>query len=103
MVPAAATFPHSQPSYCRKFTTATGAVVASMRVRIRAKKKSFQEKRKQKIAVAASPGAASGRLIRKKACQTPAPSICAASSSDRGVALKKLRIIQMTSERLKVR
>ena len=48
---------------------ATGAVVASVRVRIRAKKKSFQENRKHRIAVAARPGPVMGRMILVKPCQ----------------------------------
>jgi hypothetical protein len=47
-----------------KLTTATGAVMASVRVRIRAKKKSFQANRKQRIAVAARPGPESGSMMR---------------------------------------
>src|SRR5262249_10222447 len=64
MVPPAAMRPHSQPSEFMKFTTATGAVIASVRVRIRAKKKSFQANRKQRMAVAARPGPESGRMMR---------------------------------------
>ncbi len=58
---------------------------------------------KQSTAVAARPGAASGRAIRTKAPQTLQPSIQAASSSCRGTPSKKVCIIQITRARLKVR
>src|SRR5271156_278528 len=102
-VPAAAIFPHSHPSYCMKLTIATGAVIALVRVRIRAKKKSFHERMKQRIVVAAKPGTESGKVIFRKACQMPHPSVHAASSRDCGTPSKKAVIVQMTSGRLKVR
>jgi hypothetical protein len=101
--PPAAILPHSQPSYCMKLTIATGAVMAFVRVRMRAKKKSFHDRMKHSTAVAARPGAASGSVMRKNAPQTLQPSIQAASSSARGTLSKKVCIIQMTSARLKVR
>ena len=58
---------------------------------------------KQITAVAARPGADSGSVTRRKASQTPQPSIQAASSSSRGTLSKNGCIIQMTSARLKVR
>src|SRR5438477_516824 len=64
-----------------KFTTATGAVIAWVRVRISAKKKSFHAYRKHRMAVAARPGADSGSTTRRNPCPRPAPSIQAACSS----------------------
>jgi hypothetical protein len=58
---------------------------------------------KHSTAVAASPGAVSGRATRQKACQTPQPSIQAASSSEAGTASKKVCMSQITIARLKVR
>ncbi len=52
--------------------------------------------------VAAKPGAASGKAMRRKALHTPQPSIHAASSNDRGTAAKNPRIDQITSARLNV-
>ena len=101
--PAAAILPHSHPSYCMKFTMATGAVIACVRVRISAKKKSFHDRMKHSTPVAATPGAASGSAMRRNAPQIEQPSIHAASSSSRGTLSKKLCIIQITSARLNVR
>jgi hypothetical protein len=61
---------HSKPAYCMKLTIATGAVIASVRVRISAKKKSFHDRMKHRMAVAAGPGAASGSVTRVKAPHT---------------------------------
>jgi hypothetical protein len=56
-----------------------------------------------KIAVVARPGADRGSAILRKAPVTPAPSMYAASSSERGTPSKNARIIQITRERLNVR
>ena len=55
------------------------------------------------LAVAAIPGAASGRTILTKAEMREAPSIIAASSSSTGMSRKKPRIIQIVNGRMKLR
>jgi hypothetical protein len=54
-------------------------------------RKSFHAERKAKMASAASTGCDSGRMIREKTCQGPAPSMRAASSSSRGIVRKNWR------------
>lgn len=56
----------------------------------RANISSPQEKRKEYIATAASPGRTKGRATRQKAWKRPHPSIRAASSKSRGTSWKKL-------------
>jgi hypothetical protein len=53
--------------------------------------------------VAASPGPDIGSTIFLKVCHIVAPSIHAASSSERGQESKNERISHATSDRLKVR
>ena len=77
--------------------------MALVRVRISAKKKSFHDRMKHRIPVAARPGVDSGMTTRRNVPQMPHPSIQAASSSERGTPAKKLRMVQITSARLKVR
>ena len=58
-----------------------------------AKKNSFQAKMEQISAVAAMPGATTGRMTSVIVRRSGAPSICAASSSSPGTSRKNERII----------
>src|SRR3954453_23901154 len=73
----------------------TGIVLAFSNARRDAKKYSFQEKMKRRMPVAASPGTESGRTMRQNVVSQLAPSTSDDSSSSRGRALKKSRMIQM--------
>jgi len=53
--------------------------------------------------VVARPGLERGSVTRAKAWSGPARSMAAASSSERGIPSKNVRIIHITSDRLKVR
>ena len=50
--------------------------------------KSFHAKMKTRIAAVKTPGAASGRMIRRNAWNGVAPSTCAASSRSHGISRK---------------
>ena len=63
MTPAALISSHRSPRSVRKFTSPTGSVTASRRVRISEKRNSFQVRMKQKIDEVRMPGAAIGRTI----------------------------------------
>jgi len=63
-----------------------GSVCASLNVSRMAKAYSFQAKIKQKMAVAAMPVAAWGKMILKKALMREYPSTMAASSYSRGIS-----------------
>ena len=56
-----------------------------------------------KIVAAATPGAASGRMIRIIACTRVAPSTSAASSSSRGILVRYARSIQVQNGTVKIR
>src|SRR3970282_864418 len=71
--------------------TATGRVCALVAVRMSAKRNSFQEKMKTKIAVTTNPGAARGSAMRRNAENQEQPSTSALSSSSRGISLKNPR------------
>jgi len=75
---------------------------ADVEVKVRANKNSFQAKMKTKIAVVNIPGAARGRVTRKKVPNKLDPSTQAAFSNSDGISLKKLVKIQMVKGRVKV-
>ena len=64
--------------------------VRSRTVRIEAAKTSFQEITKAKMAVAARPGRASGRITLQKAWKRVQPNTQAASSYSRGMPMNRL-------------
>ena len=64
-----------------KPTRNTGTVAAWVAVRLTAKKNSFQAKMQQISAVAARPGATTGKITSRTVRRSGAPSISAASSS----------------------
>src|SRR3954469_4132179 len=57
--------------------------------------KSFQAMKNAMIAVVKTPGAASGTITLRKACQVVAPSTCAACSISQGISRKNADIVQM--------
>ena len=92
--------PHSIPIGVIKEAAITGRVCVFEPVKMRAYKNSFQEYRRQKIAVVASPGADKGSVIRQSTPTLPQPSMIAACSSSRGIVAKKLRINRRVKGRL---
>src|SRR5207245_9479683 len=50
--------------------------------------KSFQQKKKTRMAAVNTPGAASGMMTFRNACQAVAPSTCAACSISHGISRK---------------
>ena len=70
-------------------TMATGKSCVSVKVSVKAKKKSFQPKMMQNIPATTNPGRALGRITRQKVVIGLQPSIHAISSSPRGTPLKK--------------
>src|ERR1700744_434876 len=73
-VAAAASWAKYSPSEEMKPTRKTGTVAAWVAVRLTAKKNSFQEKIEQISAVAASPGATTGRITSVTVRRRGAPS-----------------------------
>jgi hypothetical protein len=63
--------------------------ISGLLIAISGHRKSFHAERNAKMASAAS--TESGRMIREKTCQGPAPSMRAASSSSRGMVRKNWR------------
>src|SRR3954463_6194483 len=57
--------------------------------------KSFQAMKNAMIAVVKTPGAASGTITFRNACQVVAPSTCAACSISQGISRKNADIVQM--------
>src|SRR3990172_5975232 len=102
-VPDAAMRPHNTDLLVINEVMIIGSVRAPRPVRITAYKNSFQQYRKARMAVAAIPGIASGRLTRTNAPKREQPSIMAASSSSTGTSSKKPIIIQVLSGIVKVR
>ena len=75
-------------------TIATGSNWVWVKVRVKAKKKSFQPKITQNIPATTSPGIELGRITRKNAPIGVQPSIIAISSSSLGIPAKKSIITQ---------
>src|SRR5687768_1325397 len=92
--PAALITPHLI-SYCvTRPAIPTGNVIdASVCVSTSANRNSFQETIRQNTAVAARPGATSGKIGRASAPMRESPSTIAASSKSRGTSAKNPRII----------
>ena len=67
------------------------------------KTKSFQAKKNVRIAAVNTPGAASGTMTRRKACQEVAPSTWAACSISQGISRKKADRVQIANGRVKDR
>src|SRR4029453_11060455 len=87
-----------------KKASAAGTVrERSVEVSAIANRKSFQQKKKVRMAVVNTPGAARGTITLRNACQGVAPSTCAACSSSHGIWRKKAAIVQMASGRANVR
>ncbi len=59
--------------------------------------KSFQQKKNVRIAAVKTPGAASGTITFRNACQVVAPSTCAACSISHGISRKNADSVQMAS------
>src|SRR3546814_5772397 len=76
---------------------ATGAVTALKLVRTRGTRKAFHVSMNEMMPTATSPGATSGRTMRKKDPVKPHPSRSAASTSSLGTFLRKPRMTQTTS------
>src|SRR5262249_25651203 len=76
--------------YAKKEVVPSGIARMSVEfMNVSAKKTSFHDSKKMYMAVAASPGSASGSVTRQSAPSLDDPSIIAASSSSAGTALKK--------------
>src|SRR5690349_9719469 len=60
---------------------------------------SFQAKKKVRIAAVKTPGAASGTITLRNACQEVAPSTCAACSISHGISRKNADSVQIDSGR----
>src|SRR4051794_31009134 len=87
-----------------KNDSAAGTVRArSVDVSDVASRNSFQQKKKVRIAVVKTPGAASGMMTLRNACHDVAPSTCAACSISQGICRKKADIVQIESGRANVR
>ena len=65
------------------------------------KTKSFQAKKKVRIAAVKTPGAASGTITLRNACHEVAPSTWAACSISHGISRKKAVRVQMASGSVK--
>src|SRR5690606_10491882 len=63
------------------------------------KTKSFQAKKKVRIAAVKTPGAASGTITLRKACHDVAPSTWAACSISHGISRKKAERVQIARGR----
>src|SRR5262249_52694012 len=87
-----------------KKASAAGTVrERSVEVRVIANRKSFQQKKKVRMAVVNTPGAASGTITLRNACHGVAPSSCAACSSSTGIWRKNAVMVQMASGSANVR
>src|SRR5262245_19628553 len=87
-----------------KNDNAAGTVRAlSVEVSEIARRNSFQQKKKVRIAVVNTPGAARGTITLRNACQAVAPSTCAACSISQGICRKNADIVQIDSGSAKVR
>src|SRR4051794_25218364 len=86
-----------------KNDSAAGTVRArSVEVSEIASGNSFQQKKKVRIAAVNTPGAASGTITLRNACQAVAPSTCAACSISHGISLKNADSVQIANGRVKV-
>ena len=65
--------------------------------------KSFQAMKNAMIAVVKTPGAASGTITLRNACQVVAPSTCAAYSISQGISRKKADRVQIEIGRVSER
>ena len=65
------------------------------------KTKSFQAKKNVRIAAVKTPGAASGTMTLRNACQEVAPSTWAACSSSQGISRKNADSVQIASGNVK--
>src|SRR5262245_51276099 len=101
IVDAADILAKNRPSLVWKPDMKTGSVPVFAAVRFTASRNSFQLKMSDRRAVAASPGAVSGRTMRRSTRKKPAPSTVAASRISFGRSAKNERIIQITSGRLR--
>src|SRR4029453_5394383 len=87
-----------------KNASAAGTVrERSVEVSAIANRKSFQQKKKVRMAVVNTPGAARGTITLRNACQGVAPSTWAACSSSQGISRKNAVMVQMASGRANVR
>src|SRR3954454_6956464 len=87
-----------------KNVNAAGTVRAALvDVNDAASRNSCQQKKNVRIAVVKTPGAASGTITLRNACQAVAPSTWAACSISHGIWRKKADIVQIDSGRAKVR
>jgi hypothetical protein len=79
-----------------------GAVLASVVVKMKANRNSFQEKMKTKVEAAIMPCTESGTMTWRRICRSLAPSMTAASSSSRGSWSMKAFMIHVLRETKKV-
>ncbi len=87
-----------------KNESAAGTVRArSVEVRDVARRNSFQQKKKVRMAVVNTPGAARGTMTLRNACHGVAPSTCAACSISHGICRKKADMVQIDSGSANVR
>src|SRR5205823_13132590 len=85
----AAKYPHSWEKPPTKNRSPTGAVyMSSLSMKVAARMNSFHAVMKEKSAVMATAGLASGSTMRQKMVPADAPSMMAASSSSRGMVSK---------------
>src|SRR5207245_4616401 len=94
-VDAADIFAKNRPSLVWKLEMKTGSVPELALVRLTARRNSFQLKISERSAVAARPGAVSGRAIRVMIRRKTAPSKSEASRISLGMSAENGRIIQI--------
>src|SRR5689334_7561653 len=81
-----------------KYANCAGTVRAAVvEVSEIASTNSFQAKKKVRIAAVKTPGAASGTITLRNACQEVAPSTCAACSISHGISRKNADSVQIAS------
>src|ERR687886_504139 len=86
----------------RTSTTAGTGRALSVDVSEIPKTKSFQAKKKVRMAAVKTPGAARGTITLRNACHGVAPSIWAACSISHGISRKKAESVQIAKGRVKV-
>src|SRR5215210_5539379 len=84
----------------KKASAAGTGRAASVDVREMPKTKSFQAKKKARIAAVNTPGAARGTITLRNACHEVAPSTWAACSISHGISRKKADKVQIDSGRV---
>src|SRR2546430_1859738 len=99
IVASADTFARKRPSLLVNAATMMGKVGEPVKVKVTAKKKSFQAKMMASSAAAANPGAAIGTTILTIVCNVEQPSSQAPSRTSFGRSMKYERAIQMISGR----